>query len=104
MIIGDGRNESRIGRVDSTDGESTMWLDLSHDNCEYCEHLVVHEFGHALGLKHEHQRSDFWRKVEPYMKTFLIEADMQERFKDYKEEFDPTSSTDYDPDSVMHYW
>ena len=96
---------SRIGRIDSTDGKPTMWLDLtSRDNQEYREHLVVHEFGHALGLKHEHQRSDFWRKAGPYLNTSLMKDDMQERYEDYEQNFDPKSSTDYDPQSVMHYW
>ena len=31
--------------------------------------LVIHEFGHALGLCHEHQRHDFWKTVEPFMDT-----------------------------------
>ena len=33
-------------------------LNLKDSKEEYRQHTVVHEFGHILGLKHEHQRSD----------------------------------------------
>ena len=36
-------------------GEETFWLDLSPQHDGYREYLVVHEFGHVLGLGHEHQ-------------------------------------------------
>ena len=81
-----------------------MWLDLSRGNLEYHEHLVVHEFGHALGLEHEHQRSDFWKKIGPYIDISLMKADLQGKYEDYEQNFDPKASTDYDPESVMHYW
>ena len=82
-----------------------MWLGLSKGSPEYNEHLVVHEFGHALGLEHEHQRSDFWKKIGPYIDTDTMKADLPEgRYEDYKPGFDPSTSTDYDPESVMHYW
>ena len=37
-----------------------MWLDLkSPDNCpSRYKRIIRHEFGHALGLKHEHQHPD----------------------------------------------
>ena len=87
--------------------EPTMWLDLSSKITTYNDYLVVHEFGHALGLGHEHQRSDFRECVIP----FLDEAKMRQRVteKRYKEwdvdnNLDVENATEYDSKSVMHYW
>ena len=86
-----------------------MWLDLSNKDAKYNDHLVVHEFGHALGLGHEQQRSDFRECVIP----FLDEEKMKQRvtkarYKDWEEdvnlELGEGKATEYDPESVMHYW
>ena len=83
-----------------------MWLDLSRKDDNYNEYLVVHEFGHALGLGHEHQRSDF----QACIISFLDETKMRERLKNRYEDWgtdvklDLNSATEYDPESVMHYW
>ncbi len=70
---------------------------------------VIHEFGHAFGLLHEHQRTDFWSVT----KSLLDEKKMKigygmsdEGFKRDMEAIQKDTSTDdkYDPDSVMHYW
>ena len=79
----------------------------------YKKHLVIHEFGHALGLGHEHQRSDFWENIMPYldekiMKSDLIKLGLSEEtigLNWHKTEGLTTeNSTPYDPLSVMHYW
>ncbi len=73
--------------------------------------LVMHEFGHALGLFHEHQRSDFWKvanslldvrkmKNDPRMKNVKFDRDILE-----KQPQDAMVMTpEYDQDSIMHYW
>ncbi len=37
--------------------------------------LVIHEFGHALGLEHEHQRSDFWEVLGEYIDDEKMKED-----------------------------
>ena len=90
-----------------------MWLDLHSKPSDdrYKKHLVIHEFGHALGLGHEHQRSDFWKHIKRFvdlveMETCLGVGDVYSdrnwgRDKDSKK---GTCTPDYDPLSVMHYW
>lgn len=83
-----------------------MWLDLSGKDKNYNEHLVVHEFGHALGLGHEHQRSDFRDCVIPFLDETKMRKKLGDRYKDWErnDELDVDSATEYDPKSVMHYW
>ena len=57
-------------------GDPTMVLSLRGINYELQRSLVIHEFGHALGLEHEHQRSDFWDTVGRYF-------DRKEMMKDF---------------------
>ncbi len=67
----------------------TMTLSLKGLDPNMQKFLVMHEFGHALGLIHEHQRSDFWevadslldvRKMrnDPRMKNVKFDRDMLE--------------------------
>ena len=72
----------------------------------YKEHLVVHEFGHALGLGHEHQRSDFCRFIKLYIDESKMKKDVGARYKDWMEDcqLDDKNATPYDPKSIMHYW
>ncbi len=88
-----------------------MTLSLKGHNPNMQKFLVRHEFGHALGLFHEHQRSDFWEvaeslldvekmKNDPRMKSVKFNKDMLEM-----QTQDATTMTpEYDPDSIMHYW
>lgn len=69
-------NRSRIGRegMRETDrNEPTMWLkDVSPANKERSQRVILHEFGHAIGLHHEQLHPAFpltW-------KTDVITADM----------------------------
>ncbi len=114
----------------------TMMLNLSNDYCadeQGKRSLVIHEFGHALGLDHEHQRSDFWDAVEPYFDVTRMkddsrvsdahsEKDMSSFGKDWfkkrygerngirrffgikkKSQEQKVEMSEYDSDSIMHY-
>ena len=96
--------------VPNQDGKflPTMQLVLLRGQENFNKHTVIHEFGHALGLLHEHQRSYFWGVASIYldkkkMKEGLVMND--EDFKrDYEEKVEGIRSQEYDSDSVMHYW
>ena len=89
----------------------TIILSLKGRDLNEQKFLVMHEFGHALGLFHEHQRSDFWKvanslldvrkmKNDTRMKKVKFDKDILE-----KQPQDATTMTpEYDPDSIMHYW
>ncbi len=63
-----------------------------------CKFIIAHEIGHALGLIHEHQRSD---RIPDYIT--IVSGNIR---SGYQGQFTPMSATiygDYDFDSVMHY-
>jgi hypothetical protein len=71
---------------------------------------VLHEFGHVLGLMHEHQRPDRddYIRLEPFLQTYLEECglslsavcrDVRNAFPKVKVQM----SSAYDPCSNMHY-
>ena len=92
-----------------------MWLNLHSGGIDdgFKKYLVVHEFGHALGLGHEHQRSDFWRLLKPYLNEAAMKqhlssigvdgGDFEHEWRGCKK-FPKGKSTPYDSESVMHYW
>ena len=125
---------SRVGmyaeRVRVSD--PTMVLNLCDKFCTQGadqKSLVIHEFGHALGLEHEHQRSDFWKVMEKHL-NFDAMSDDSRVSKDgsgkematfgkdwFKKKYGVVNGikkflgvakrrvaeTEYDPDSIMHY-
>ena len=104
----------------------TMVLDLTDEfiavkktKNQYRRSLVIHEFGHALGLEHEHQRSELWEVLEKYIdkekmndtegvstkksKNGVSTFGMDWTNMKFKEGKKFNLSTDYDPLSIMHY-
>ena len=103
--------------------EPTMTLNLTGPDLYpegYLKHLVIHEFGHALGLEHEHQRSDFWDTIKDFIDTDTMESDPRFDYlktkkakkayfgKDWLVQRTPKGKDviefTYDSKSVMHYW
>ena len=108
----------------------TMMLNLSSMEETVQRSQVIHEFGHALGLAHEHQRVDFWDKVEPHinMERMMDDSRVKDPISDFGKQTIgadwratkhgvtltlrkifgklpnlKTEEFEYDPDSIMHY-
>ena len=100
-----------------------MQLNLSCCDPDLQRSLVIHEFGHALGLKHEHQRSDFWNVIRkhldlPKMKScisvrYSMTSEQERAASGWNSQWDAESASsstspregyEYDPLSIMHYW
>lgn len=69
---------------------------------------VIHEFGHAIGLLHEHLRTDF---IPPPGTCGIITNDRDATLPSFVSQgctapahcYDDTAIGAYDPDSIMHY-
>lgn len=79
-------------------------------------YLVIHQFGHALGLEHEHQRQDFWKVIEKHIDKYKMlkdkstgnynhQLDAFERdWLSFETKIHREYKYDYDPESIMHLW
>ncbi len=96
----------------------TMMLNLLGHSAELQESLVIHQFGHALGLEHEHQRSDFWDVVEKHIDMDAMKSDSfvnpsrendggqsfgKDWYMDTAIAFGVNTLSGYDPNSIMHF-
>ena len=96
--------------------EPTMVLNL-HDLAHFAQkRIVIHMFGHALGLEHEHLHSDFWdtvgecfdigkiikdpRMVQHSESSEDTKARIERDLKKPAVDANPLLS-EYDPDSIM---
>lgn len=85
------------------------WLEPDTPMREY-ERVVRHEFGHALGMIHEHQNPaavgqipwDKPRVYDYYAQRGWTEEDVDHNIFDVYDE-DTTNFTDFDPTSIMQY-
>ena len=86
----------------------TMSLNLGIGDDAYKRYQILHEFGHAMGLMHEHQRPKFKHAARMFIDFSAMEEDVlrmgfptidwMPNANDYKQD------KKYDPDSIMHYW
>ena len=90
----------------------TMRLCLGSHSPELQKSLVLLEFGRALGLELEHQRSDFWDVLEKHLdveemkKSPYVEGTYESRWARAPattEGQSVNSLSEYDPESIMHF-
>ncbi|KAK8087747.1 hypothetical protein PG997_002708 [Apiospora hydei] len=101
-----GQNNSYVGtdNRDIPQDQPTMQINMNQSTSAWVQHIVLHEFGHALGLKHEHQHPDCdfqWntRKLKASGRTQeYIDRNYEQLSRDY-----PKILTPYDKESIMHY-
>ena len=122
LLAVDGYSASHVGTIAATidENEPTMWLDLAPTHYEAREKsavrykaTILHEFGHALGLQHEHQHPDApsqytSEKLLDHLKNHPPKLGNNETLEGYittnwSPAFSASTKCEYDRDSIMHY-
>lgn len=108
----DGSSWSKLGTScrQSFPNEATMnfgWFNQSTPEDEF-KRTILHEFGHAIGLIHEHQNpaaSIKWEtdEVYKYYARFGWSKEMVDLNIFQKYDYNFVNATDYDKESIMHY-
>ena len=87
--------------------QPTMTLDLRELNNYHIQATILHEFGHALGLAHEHQQPEFWTHMEKFLDVPKMQEHSQfesePKFREQCMKLRNGKGWKYDPKSVMHY-
>ncbi len=95
-----GRQAKAIQNI----SEPTMILSLKGLDPKMQKFIVIHEFGHALGLFHEHQRSDFWEVADNLLDMRKMRRGLDRDILEKQPQDAMVMTPEYDPDSIMHYW
>ena len=95
-----------------------MVLNLRHMTTAEQKSMVLHDFGHALGMEHEHERSDFRdvlkKKDENGVFVFIIGLSEMRNGNQllaselmFRNELNAPLGriiSEYDSNSITHYW
>lgn len=90
-----GRCNADVGRH-----RSRQYINLSRADCN-SQIIIVHEMGHALGLRHEHQRTDRDRWIHVTARNATGIRDNHETYDRRPRRYDRVGG--YDEYSMMHY-
>ncbi|BBH44674.1 M12 family metallopeptidase [Pseudomonas sp. KU43P] len=99
-------SESAIGTDSLAPTEASMVLNVKPDHKDF-QAIVLHEFGHALGMDHEHQHPEAnipWN--EPALRLYhemLGWSDHEIDHNFFNKRTEDMIKTAYDPTSIMHY-
>ena len=103
-----GGGQSYVGttsREYAVKGQPSMWLPRVMDR-----RTILHEFGHAIGLQHEHQNPTAgipWDKPVVYeycKKNYGWDEEMVDRNIFAPLSMDKSQYSQFDPSSIMVYW
>ena len=67
--------------------DDTMVLNLSHKDDDFKRYIVVHEFGHALGLGHMHQSSHLANALDERLTIEWLQEESRLSSEDAKKKF-----------------